>query len=119
MSTNMDEYIALSWALQHVIPIMELLDELRYRGYDLCSTEPIIYCKAFKDNSGALEIACLPKMRPHTKAINVIYQHYREYLRLGMIKINPISTNDQVPDMFIKPLTQNNSIKHRVNVFSS
>ena len=77
MSTNMAEYIALSWALHNFILIMELLDELRYRGYYLCSTNHIIYFKAFKDNSGALEIACLPKMRPHTKVINVIYHHFR------------------------------------------
>ena len=50
----MDKYIALSLALRNVIPIMELMDELKERGYDLISTEPIVYCKAFEDNSGAL-----------------------------------------------------------------
>ena len=50
----MDKYIALSSALRDVIPIMELMDELKDRGYDLISTEPIVYCKAFEDNSGAL-----------------------------------------------------------------
>ena len=59
----MAEYIALSSALRNVIPIMRLMDELKDRGYDLISTEPIVYCKAFEDNSGALEIARLPKMR--------------------------------------------------------
>ena len=37
----MAEYIALSSALRDVIPIMELMDELKDRGYDLISTEPI------------------------------------------------------------------------------
>ena len=79
-STTMAEYIALSSALRDVIPIMELMDELKDRGYELISTEPKVYCKAFEDNSGALEIARLPKMRPRTKAINVIYHHFREYV---------------------------------------
>ena len=114
----MAEYIALSSALRDVIPIMELMDELKDRGYDLISTEPIVYCKAFEDNSGALEIARLPKMRPRTKAINVIYHHFREYVRLGMIAIYPISTHDQVANMFTKPLTQNTFVKHRVKVCS-
>ena len=61
-STTMAEYIALSSALRDVIPIMELMDELKDRGYDLISTEPIVYCKAFEDNSGALEIARLPNL---------------------------------------------------------
>ena len=103
----MAEYIALSSALRNVIPIMELMDELKDGGYDLISTEPIVYCKAFEDNYGALEIARLPKMLPRTKAINVIYHHFREYVRLGMIKIYPISTQYQVADMITKPLNQN------------
>ena len=62
-STTIAEYIALSSALRDVITIMELMDELKDRVYDFISTKPIVYCKAFEDNSGALEIARLPKMR--------------------------------------------------------
>ena len=72
----MDEYIDLSSAICDVITIMELMDEFNDRGYDLISTKPIVYCKAFEDNSGALEITCLPKMCPGTKVINVIYHHF-------------------------------------------
>ena len=71
----MAEFIALSSALRDVITIMELMDEFNDRGYDLISTKPIIYCKAFEDNSGALEITRLPKMRPHTgppKAMSIV-----------------------------------------------
>ena len=95
------------------------MDELKDRGYDLISTEPIVYCKAFEDNSGALEIARLPKMRPHTKAINAIYHQFWEYVRLGTIKIYPIATHDQVADMFTKSLTRNAFVRHRVKVFGS
>ena len=35
---------------------MELMDELKDRGYDLISIKPIIYCKSYEDNYGALEI---------------------------------------------------------------
>ena len=95
------------------------MDELKERGCDLISTNPIVYCKAFRNNSSALEIMRLPKMRPRTNAINVIYHHLREYVRLGMIKIYPISTHDQFANMFTKPLTQNNLVKHRVKVCGS
>ena len=103
----MAEYLALSGALRDVIPIMELLDEFKDRGYNLLSTEPKVYCKAIEDNYGALEIARLPKMRPHTKAINAVYHHFREYVRLGQVFILPVSTVDQLADMLTKPLTQN------------
>ena len=115
----MAEYIALSSALRDVIPIIELMDELKDRGYELISTELNFYCKAFEDNSGTLEIARLPKMHPHTKSINVIYHHFREYVRLGLISIYPISTDDQVADIFTKPLTQNPFVRHRVKICGS
>ena len=95
------------------------MDEPKDRGYDLISTETIVYCKAFENNYGALEIARLPKMRPHTKSINVIYNHFWDYVRLGMIKIYHISNHDQVADMFTKAMTQNNFVKHRVKVCGS
>ena len=58
-------------------------------------------------------------MLPCTKPINVIYNNFQDYVQLGMIKIYPISTHDQVADMFTKPLTQNNFVKHRVKVYGS
>ena len=95
---------------------MELMDELKERVYELISTDPIVYCKAFKYNYSALEIARLPKILPRTKAINLIYHHFWEYVRLGMIKIYPISTHDQVSDMLTKPLNWNTFVKRRVKV---
>ena len=95
------------------------MDELKDRDYDLISTKLIVYCKEFGDNSGALEISRLTKMRPHTNAINSIYHHFREYVRLVMINIYPNSTHDQAADMFTKLLTQNNYVRHRVKVCGS
>ena len=46
-------------------------------------------------------------MRPHTKAINVIYHHFHEHVHLVKSSIYPIATNSQLADVFIKPLTQN------------
>ena len=86
---------------------MELLKEFANQGYNLISSAPKVYCKAFEDNSGALEIACLPKMRPCTKAINAIYHHFHEHVHLGKISIYPNATNNQLADVFTKPLTQN------------
>ena len=91
--------------------IMELMDELKDRGYDLISTEPIVYCKAFEDNSGALEIARIPKMRTRTKAINVIYHHFREYVRLGTPMIrSPICS----PNLGLRILLSSTVLRYAV-----
>ena len=92
---------------------MQFLDELKEKGFSVYSTEPKVYCKAFEDNSGALELARLPKMRPRTKHINLKYHHFREYVRIGKIFVYPISTIDQVADIFTKPLPQNTFLKLR------
>ena len=109
----MAKYLSLSYALCDVIPLMELLDEFSEWDYELISTDPKIYCKYFEDNSGALKIAHLPKMRPRMKAINVVYHHFPEYVRLCLISIYPVSTDDQLADIFTKPLNHNTFVRHR------
>ena len=92
---------------------MQLLEEMKSRGFEVICTSPHVYCKTFEDNSGALELARLPKLRPRTKHINVCYHHFREHVRKGLIKIFPIDTRDQVADALTKTLAQNAFYRHR------
>ena len=64
LSNNEAEYIAMSMALRDVIPVMELLDEMKGRNFQVLCTHLIVYCKIFENNSGALELAHLPKLCP-------------------------------------------------------
>ena len=111
LSTTEAEYISLSESLCSAIPLMNVITEIKSHGHDIVSKAPSIHCKAFEDNSGALEMARLPKMRPRTKHINVCYHHFREYVCKGIIKIFPIDTMEQVADRFMKPLLQNTFFK--------
>jgi hypothetical protein len=86
---------------------MNLINEFKQHGFEVINKEPRVYCKAFKDSSGALKLAHLPKMRPCTKHINMRFHHFREHVRLGLIKVFPISTDQQLADIFTKPLSQN------------
>jgi len=106
------EYIALSMSLRDVLPIMLLIKKMRERGHAVTCTEPHVFCKVFENNSGALELAHLPKL-PRTKQINVCYHHFREHVRSRLIKIYPVSTHDQVADTLTKALSQNAFQKHR------
>ncbi len=71
LSTTEAEYIAMSQALPNVIPVMNLIQEMREQEFQVICTKPYVNCKVFEDNSGALEIARLPKLRTRTKHINV------------------------------------------------
>ena len=72
-----------------------------------------IDCKAFEDNSGALELARTPKLRPRTKHINIKYHHFRDHVRSGKIKIYPVKSEDQLADVLTKPLPQNLFLRFR------
>ena len=50
---------------------MGLLKEAREHGLSIDDLPPKIHCTMFEDNSGALELAQLPKIRPRTKHINL------------------------------------------------
>lgn len=72
LSTTKAEYIALSQFLRDTIPLMQLLQEFKDKGFSTVSVIPKVHCKAFEDNSGTLELAKVPKLRPRTKHINIM-----------------------------------------------
>jgi Reverse transcriptase (RNA-dependent DNA polymerase) len=114
LSSTEAEYYCLSTSLREVIPIMELAKEMKERGFDIGTTVPKVHCKVFEDNSGALEIATVHKVRPRTKFMNVQYHHFRHYVDTGEITIHPIDTNDQPADMLSKSVSIGKLIKHRM-----
>ncbi len=112
LSTAKAEYIAMSQALFDVIPIMNLIQEMRERNFNVVCIKPYVYCKVFEDNAGALELARLPKLCPRTKHINVCYHHFRKHMQKGLIKIFPIDTKDQIADALMKALAQRDFQRH-------
>jgi hypothetical protein len=107
LSTTEAKYIPMSQALRDVIPIMNLLQEMREQSFKVICIEPCVYCKVFEDIAGALELARLPKLRPRTKHINVCYHHFCEHVQKELIKIFPINAKDQIADALTKALAQN------------
>jgi hypothetical protein len=106
----------MSMALCNVIPIMELIQEMKDWHIPVICSKPYIYCKIFEDNAGGLELARLPKLQPRTKHINVCCHYFREHVRKGLIKIFPVRTSNQIADMLTKALPQNNFVCHCVHL---
>ena len=116
MSTTEAEYIALSTSLREVIPLMGLLTEARAHGERIDDLPPKIHCTVFEDNSGALELARLPKIRPRTKHINQSYHHFREHVERKEIVIESTPTEHQLADILTKPLAEPVFIRHRKDI---
>jgi hypothetical protein len=103
LSTTEAEYIALSTALREVIPMMDQIREAREHGFDFPFAPAKVHCKVFEDNSGALEMAVAPKIRPRTKYINCKYHHFRAHVG-KTITIHKVESADQIADGLTKPL---------------
>jgi Reverse transcriptase (RNA-dependent DNA polymerase) len=112
-SVTESEYIALSQCLRQTIPLMRLVEEIKEK-FDLpMETIPEVRCKLFEDNSGAVELSNVPKMRPRTKHINTKYHHFRSYVAKGLIKVLKIGTEDQLADILTKNLREDLFLKFR------
>ena len=101
--TTEAEYMALSSALHETIPLIQLVKEMGEQLIVSISQYAKVYCKCFGDSSGALELAKTPKLCPRTKHINIIYHHFRDAVKNGLIEIFAIETKDQIADILIKP----------------
>ncbi|GJU05573.1 integrase [Tanacetum coccineum] len=81
-------YILLIW-------LQALLNELGIRS----SSTPILWC----DNLGATYLSN-PVFHARTKHVEIDYHFVRENVAQGDIRVQHISTHDQIADIFTKPL---------------
>ncbi len=62
LSTTESEYIAISSATREVLPLIELMGKLEKKGIIERSVKPVMRCRVFEDNSGAVELATSVKI---------------------------------------------------------
>ena len=110
------EFIALSTALRDIIPMMNLLNEMKDRGWDVPGTKPQVQCRIFEDNSGALEMAVNEKFRLRTKHVNSNFHHFRSYVDDGSISVKPIRSASQPADYMTKSLLADVMRAHRFTI---
>jgi hypothetical protein len=116
LSTTESENIAISHATREVLPLIELVEELQDKGVIDQSVKPVMRCRIFDDNSGAVELATSvksPKMRPRTKHINAKYHHFRQQVQEGRILIKAIGTEDMLADILTKVVNEETLLRLR------
>ena len=97
-------------------PLVRLFEEAKARGIDVDVNKANIKCTVFEENEGAAAIATIHKFRPRTKHIHLKYHHFREYVTSGLVHIEKVSTEDQLADIFTKPLGLVLFTKHRLGI---
>jgi len=82
LSTVEVEYITLPQSMRDLLPTKQLLKELQ-NFFNLPTSTTTTISSVFEDNTGAIELARCPKMRPRTKHIAVNYHHIRDHVQKG------------------------------------
>ena len=91
LSLTESECDGLNHAPHDAIPIVESLKEMQHDGFKIAHAKAQMHCRAFKDNSGALEIAKVAKQCPRTKHLNCKLHHFRSHIdEKKEITIHPI-----------------------------
>ena len=79
LSTCESEYIALSQSLREVVPLINLLGELK-KHFTVVEKLPEFNCQVFEGNRSCLALAKALQMNPRTKYIALKYHHFRSFV---------------------------------------
>jgi hypothetical protein len=95
-SSSEAEYRALSSATYELQWVLYLLADLKIQ----LTKVPILYC----DNQSAIHIASNPVFHERTKHLDIDCHLVREKVLKGVLKLLPVSTNNQLADFLTKAL---------------
>ena len=98
------------------MPLMEMTVKAAKQNLLPKDMIPIVHCKAFEDNSGAMEMVRLPKIRPRTRHINAKCHHFRSFYKQEKISIEWCGTEDVLADMLSECQKKALFVKHRTTV---
>ena len=120
LSTMEAEYISLSQALQALLPLRIVLDEVSIALSLKYDPHSVIHYTIFGENQACLLLAVSdpPRMTPRSKSIAVKYHWFREHLEPGVAGIAPIASADQLADIFTKLYRSQRSFTTYANNYS-
>ena len=104
LSTCEAEYISAAFASTQVIYMQQTL-----KDFNINLTNSTIYC----DNTSTINLSKNPVNHSRTKHIDIRYHFLRDNIEKGIINLEHISTENQIADIFTKPLLGNSFIKLR------
>jgi hypothetical protein len=108
LSTSEAEYIALLQALRETIPMTSLMKEINVI-FPLYVPSPRFVIKVRDDNQSCIAMAQSSKFSPETKHIAIKYHHFWKLVITqsnpnGFLEIEYCSTDNQIADIFTKPI---------------
>jgi len=116
LSTTESEYIALSMATSDLLPLRCILTDIEQYSFIQLSQSPtsdMIHAsslppsKKFEDNNAYIILATTDmQFKPRTKHISIKYHHFHDQIRNGNLEIIKVNTDENIADIFTKPLAK-------------
>lgn len=97
LSTTEAKYIAASYAGCQLIWLRGILESLKQKQ----RKSTILFC----DNSSTISVTKDPVIHRRTKHIRIRYHFLRELVNNGDVQVEYCKTEDQMADIFTKPLS--------------
>ncbi|XP_019094804.1 PREDICTED: putative F-box protein At1g20795 [Camelina sativa] len=113
LSTTEAEYVAASVCACQAVWFMRMLQEL---GYEVTEST-VIRC----DNTSAIKLSKNPVFHGRCKHIGVRFHFLRELVRDGVIRLEHCGSQEQVADIFTKPLKREafESLRSKLGICSA
>ena len=105
LSTCEAEYVAATTCVSHAIWLRNLLKEL-----NMSQVEPT---EIRVDNKSSIALAKNPVYHDRSKHIDTRYHYIRECITKQDVKLEYVKSQDQIADIFTKPLKKEDFIKLR------
>ena len=92
------------------------MDEANFKGLR-CRDKVPLFC----DNESAIKISYNPVQHSKTKHIEIRHHFIRDHVRRGEIDIIQVGTQEQLADIFTKPLDEARfrELRHELNIIDS
>lgn len=94
LSSTEAEYMGLTEGAKESAYWIAFLNELGFKS--------LMDIEVFTDNFRALKLAENPVFHARSKHVDIRYHYIREVLKTGLLRIDHVSTDDNVADMFTK-----------------
>lgn len=109
ISSCESEYLAMSMAITEACWLRKLLLDFQF---------VLNSCVLYEDNQSAIQVALYPENSRRLKHISIKHHFIKEKIDEGIVKLVYIPTNEQLADLFTKPLGKQLFTKFRDRLLS-
>ena len=107
---SLAEYISAASCCSQLLWIKHQLED-----YNLFKSKIHILC----DNTATIDLSKNPITHSRAKHIEIKHHFIRDHVQKGVVELQFVSTEDQLADLFTKPLTEDRliSLRERLGMF--